>query len=238
MALLTVVAHAAIAQQPKGSPLRAVGRTMYSDRTELFAEFAPPLVVGQPTRLTAHLTKVGPLFKPYTEGKIVMTLTVEGTTMTVTADGPEREGVFRLPTTPTKAGIGQIVIELASLQPPDRFVLDNVKVDPDLQTALAEQGPAETGLVSYSKESQWATDWATAPVTMVGFGAARTVEIPASAIVRDGGQTRVYVLRTAERYELRPVTTGRTASDTIEITSGLKEGERVVSIGAAKMPGR
>src|SRR5437762_1747573 len=134
-------------QAARGPALRAVNRTMYTERTELFAEFAPPLVLGQPTRLTAHLTKVGDRFRPYTEGKIKMTFTVEGTTLEVNADGPERDGVFRLPTTPTKAGTGRMVIELLSVQPPERFVLEDITVFPDVSTALAKQAPAETGLI-------------------------------------------------------------------------------------------
>ena len=43
--------------------LRAVTRTMYTNRTELFAEFRP-LIAGQATRLTAHLTKLGERFQP------------------------------------------------------------------------------------------------------------------------------------------------------------------------------
>jgi hypothetical protein len=206
---------------------------MYSPRTELFAEFAPPLVVGQPTRLTAHLTKVGPLFTPYTEGKVVMTFTVEGTTLTVTAAGPERDGVFRLPTTPTKAGTGRMVIELASLRPPEQFVLDNVTVYPDVQAALAAQAPAEPGLISYSKESQWATEFANAPVSQLSSGA---LGVPATALVRDNGQSHVYVQHTPERWELRTVTAGRAIGEKVEITAGLKAGERIVVVGAARMP--
>ena len=165
-----------------------------------------------------------------------MTFTVEGTTLEVNADGPERDGVFRLPTTPTKAGTGRMVIELLSVQPPERFVLENVVVYPDVQAALAVQGPPETGLISYSKESQWATDFATAPVSTITFGSTRSIGVPAAAVVRDVTGTRVYVQHTPERFDLRSVTTGRTSGDAVEITTGLKEGERIVVVGANKMP--
>lgn len=229
--------HTLVAQQGgRGSALRSVSRTMYTSQTELFAEFTPPLVVGQPTRLTAHLTKVGDRFRPYTEGKVRMTLTVEGTTLEVNADGPEREGVFRLPTTPTKAGTGRMVIELLSLQPPERFVLEDVTIYPDAETALAKQSPAETGLISYAKESSWAADFATAPAGLASFGPAHAVVVPAAALVREGERTRVYVQHTPERFELRSVTTGRAAGDLVEIATGLREGERIVVVGADKIP--
>jgi hypothetical protein len=80
-----------------------VTRTTYSKSTELFAEWRP-MIIGQATRLTAHLTLIGDRFKPYAEGKVAVTLTIEGSTTTAAAEGPERPGVFRLNVTPTKAG--------------------------------------------------------------------------------------------------------------------------------------
>jgi multidrug efflux pump subunit AcrA (membrane-fusion protein) len=44
------------------------------------------------------------------------------------------------------------------------------------------------------------------------------------------------VQRTPERFELRQVRTRRTFGTAIEIVNGLKEGERVVVLGADKMP--
>ena len=79
---------------------RAVTRTMYTRDTELFAEWQP-LVVGQVTRLTAHLSRTGDRFRPFAEGKVTLALTVESTTVNAAADGPERPGVFRLNVTPT-----------------------------------------------------------------------------------------------------------------------------------------
>lgn len=41
--------------------------------TELFVEWRP-LVVGQATRFTAHLTRTGDQFRPYGEGKVTLAL--------------------------------------------------------------------------------------------------------------------------------------------------------------------
>src|SRR5437867_4366734 len=86
---------------------RAVTRTMYTRHTELFAEWRP-LVVGQPTRLTAHLTHTGDRFRAYADGKVMLTLTVGGVAANASADAPERPGVFRLNVTPTKVGSARI----------------------------------------------------------------------------------------------------------------------------------
>ena len=73
-------------QDPQRAPQRP--------RTELFAEFRP-WVVGQSVRITAHLTKVGDVFRPYTEGTVKLTLTVDSMPVEVTFDWKSlRSGIF------------------------------------------------------------------------------------------------------------------------------------------------
>jgi hypothetical protein len=238
LALLVVsaISGSAAAQTPAPAPqLNAVTRTVYSKNTELFAEWSP-LIVGQTTRLTAHLTRTGDRFKPYAEGKVTLTLTVGSAVANAVADAPERPGVFRLNVTPTRVGTGRVVIDVAASTGPEHFVIDDVPVYADVQAALAKQTPAETGLISYAKERSWDEDFATAPVTVLFGGAARIITVRSTAIVRDGETLHVYVQRTPERFEFREVTTRRTIGDTIEITSGLSGGERIVVRGAENMP--
>ena len=222
--------------QPPASPQPpAVTHTAYSRNTELFAEWRP-LIVGQATRLTVHLTRTGDRFRPYAQGKVTLNLTVDGAIANAAAEGPERPGVFRLNVTPTKAGTGRVVIDVTAATGAEHFVIDDVPVYPDVQAAVAKQAAAETGLVSYAKERSWEEDFATAQVTGLFQGAARIVTVPLTAIVRDGATTQVYVQRTPERFELRDVTTRRTIGDAIEITSGLRDGDRIVVRGTEKMP--
>src|SRR5204862_1223861 len=118
-----LIAALGFGQPPSAAPQpKAVTRTLYTRNTELFAEWRP-LVVGESTRLTAHLTRIGDRFRPYTEGKVTLTLTVEGATSDAAADGPERPGVFRLNVTPTKVGAGRIVIDVEAAVAREHFVI-------------------------------------------------------------------------------------------------------------------
>src|SRR5262249_40372965 len=81
----------------------AVTHTAYSARTELFAEWRP-FVVGEATRLTAHLAHTGDRFRAFEEGRVTLKLTAGDAKVSATADAPERAGVFRLNLTPTKDG--------------------------------------------------------------------------------------------------------------------------------------
>jgi hypothetical protein len=230
------VTGSVLAQTPASAPQpRAVTRTIYTRNTELFAEWRP-LVVGQPTPLTAHLTHTGDRFRPYTQGTARLTLTVEGAAANGRADAPERPGVFRLNVTPTKAGTGRLVIDVAAAAGVQHFVMDGVPVYPDTRAALANEAPEEEGLVSYAKELSWEQDFATAPPTIYFPGAGNILTVPTTALLHDGDKTLVYVQRTPERFELRQVTTRRIFGTAIEIVNGLKEGERVVVLGADKMP--
>jgi membrane fusion protein, heavy metal efflux system len=56
--------------------------------------------------------------------------------------------------------------------------------------------------------------------------------VPASALVEEGGQTVLFVQRDGESFERRVVATGIRDGNAVEIRSGLKPGERVVTRGA------
>jgi len=56
--------------------------------------------------------------------------------------------------------------------------------------------------------------------------------VPGDAIQRFSGVTAVFVETSSGTFELRPVETGREAGGHVEVTRGLREGERVVSRGA------
>ena len=61
---------------------------------------------------------------------------------------------------------------------------------------------------------------------------AQGIEIPAAAVIREGAKSYVYVAAAADRFERREVTLGRTENDQVQVLTGLKAGEVVVSDGA------
>jgi membrane fusion protein, heavy metal efflux system len=56
--------------------------------------------------------------------------------------------------------------------------------------------------------------------------------VPAAAVVDDSGRPTVFVQREGETFERRAVTLGPRSGDVVQITEGLKPGERVVTKGA------
>lgn len=59
-----------------------------------------------------------------------------------------------------------------------------------------------------------------------------TIQVPATAVIRSGNGMFVFVENAAGKYERRNVTLGDTHADRDEITSGLNDGDKVVTAGA------
>jgi Cu(I)/Ag(I) efflux system membrane fusion protein len=68
-----------------------------------------------------------------------------------------------------------------------------------------------------------------ADVTIHAMPRTRVLHIPREVLIRTGSEQRVVVDLGGGRFEARPVTVGIEAGDRVEIRSGLKEGEQVVT---------
>lgn len=71
-----------------------------------------------------------------------------------------------------------------------------------------------------------------AEVYLLGTDRENVISLPLSAIVEEEGTHSVFVKSAAEHYEKRPVVLGDTDGLRIEVKSGLKKGESVVTEGA------
>jgi cobalt-zinc-cadmium efflux system membrane fusion protein len=67
----------------------------------------------------------------------------------------------------------------------------------------------------------------------IGLAAKTMILVPQAAVLHDGAQTVVYVPTADNKYAERPVQTGETRGDQVEIVSGLHDGQQVVAEGAA-----
>ena len=63
------------------------------------------------------------------------------------------------------------------------------------------------------------------------------IVVPATALIRDGVSNYVFIEPTDGKYERRDVRLGETHDTSVEITSGLKDGDKVVSTGAELLRG-
>jgi len=138
--------------------LEALAYTLYSEHTELFVEFKP-LVVGEVSRFAAHLTILGDVFLPLTEGKVRVSIERNGS---ASVDAPNPPGIFRPEIKPVTAGNNfKITFHIITKDFTDTISIDNVTVYPNLETAVKSQGPEEGGNdISYLKEQAWKVEFA------------------------------------------------------------------------------
>jgi cobalt-zinc-cadmium efflux system membrane fusion protein len=139
----------------------AASFTTWSSTHEYFAEY-PPFVVGQPSALAAHVTRLAG-HDPVASGRLTVILQPKvGAPIEVVAAAPARPGIFRPELTPTAAGACTLVLRLE-----DGTVKDEITTDCEVRAAGAPPAPASEeppGRITFLKETAWSTDFATAVV--------------------------------------------------------------------------
>jgi len=139
-----------------------------------------------------------------------------------------------------QAELNVVVRDIGRVTPGQAVVITGLDGTSAIQTRIA------TVLPTADAHSQ--TIIARAPLTISGASPFRpgmavrgsvvlteqqvSVAVPLDAVQTFEGQTVVFVRVDAETYEVRPVTTGRSGRDTIEIVAGLAPGEAYVSENA------
>lgn len=139
--------------------------TRWTDKTELFAEYAP-LAVGSTSRFAIHLTRLD-TFKALTDGTVEVRLH-DGTSQpeVFRVAAPSRPGIFGIDVKPASAGTRELVIALRASGLTDDHRVGEVVVHPDAEAARAAAEPAaeDTPGISFLKEQQWTLDFGTAVV--------------------------------------------------------------------------
>lgn len=180
----------AVSEEEAAAPeaLEPLSVTLWTDRTELFAEY-PPLVVGETSRFAIHLTRLD-TFKALTEGHVEVRLTGGGgPDESFPVDGPSRPGIFGVDVTPAHAGNRDMAIVLRHPGLDDRHQVGPVTVHHDESAARAAVEEAEGEAISFLKEQQWALDFGTAVVRAVAVR--DSIRVPAEVAARPGGAADV-----------------------------------------------
>ncbi len=143
-----------------------VSVTHFSERTELFVEYAP-LAKGEGSAFAAHLTHLDPQgFRAVAEGKLIVTLTGGGfPDEQAEAAVSATPGIFRPVLKPQHAGQRRLLLRL---ELPDGVIthdLGTVTVHADRKSAEASL-PAEEddSTIAFTKEQQWKIPFATQTV--------------------------------------------------------------------------
>lgn len=138
--------------------------TAWGERYEIFAE-VDPLVAGAEASSGVHVTVLDG-FAPVTEGEVTIKVRGAAGELAGTSHEAVRPGIFRVPLRPERAGDGELVFRVDGPAGTEEIPAGRVRVgsaaEPGGLTPASEQ---EEGDVSFLKEQQWRTRFATAAAT-------------------------------------------------------------------------
>jgi RND family efflux transporter MFP subunit len=166
--------------------------THWTQTSELFMEY-PPLVAGRPALLAVHLTRLDD-FKALDDGHARLEFTPEhgGAPSVLLGSAPTRPGIFRVEGPLPAPGRYRwaLVVEAPGLS--DRHELGDVTVyadEPAANREAAWSGAADGSAISYLKEQQWTSEFATELVQERDVRLA--VRVPATIEPLTGGEAMV-----------------------------------------------
>jgi membrane fusion protein, heavy metal efflux system len=149
---------------PADDDAPAVAVTVWTDRTELFAEY-PALIVGAASPLHAHVTVLDG-FRALEDGEMTaVVVQADGSEIRGKVDAVLRSGIFTPAVTPTVPGPCTLRVIVGGPVVQDDIAIEECVVHADLAAARAAHGEDEepAGRISYLKEDQWQTSFATVP---------------------------------------------------------------------------
>lgn len=133
--------------------------THYTESTELFVEF-PPLVVNQPSRFAAHVTRLQN-FRPLTSGIMEVELRRDGKLHAgFRVREPARTGIFTPVVTAKSAGRYQLLVRVRDGELQATHDLGEVTVAGAGETPVVPASN-DSGDIRYLKEQQWQNPFAT-----------------------------------------------------------------------------
>ncbi|MDJ0762057.1 MAG: efflux RND transporter periplasmic adaptor subunit [Myxococcota bacterium] len=169
-----------------GDTSRAVVvKTHFTDRTELFVEFAA-LVKGEPSVMAAHLTRLTD-YSPVTAGMVTVVLSGGGHPNEVfSVNTPSSPGIFRPTVTPEYKAERQVILRLKTKDLDISHDLGELPVYAATSEVPLQASAGASGGISFLKEQQWKIDFGIIQVVERSFRQA----IPAygKLIARSGGK--------------------------------------------------
>jgi RND family efflux transporter MFP subunit len=137
--------------------------TAWGERYEVFAETSP-LVAGSMATSGAHVTVLSG-FAPLKEGVVTLVLrSPAGVEEAFRQERPRRDGIFPVEVKPRAEGTFDLVFRIESPAGREDVAAGRVRVGTAVSPGgrAGDEAPEEAGAVSFLKEQQWRTEFATA----------------------------------------------------------------------------
>jgi multidrug efflux pump subunit AcrA (membrane-fusion protein) len=206
--------------------------TVWSERFEIFLEHAL-IAVNTPTQFVTHVSDLVTL-EPRKDGPVTFILQHGSETPIKHIEpAPARDGIYIPELTFPQPGQWNISLVIAHGGkdyvidlPPFEVYGSHAEID---NAAAAKQIDG----VSFLKEQQWKISSKTEPVQLRRTADGQNLAVPESAIVEENSEPVAFVQLAGETFEKRYLQLGPRADGFAWVISGLSDGDRVVTKGAA-----
>jgi len=206
--------------------------TVWSDRFEIFIEH-PLVAVDQPTEFVTHVSDLATL-EPRRAGPVTFALRFGADSPVEHVElKPARDGIYIPELTFSKAGDWSISVVIPVEG--ENYVVDLPPVKVYASQTEADHAPAAEEIegISFLKEQQWKIPSKTELVQMRQTPDGPSLAVPVAAILDEDGQNVAFVQLAGETFAERTLELGNRADGFVRVLSGLSEGDRVVTTGAA-----
>jgi len=220
------------AAQPHAHPEDATQITVWTESFEIFLEH-PPIIANEPTEFVTHVSNLL-TFEPRTKGPVTFLLSQGSQNPLRHLDpAPARAGIYIPKLVFPRAGQWDISLLIPYKGEDHVVALGPVRVYASDAEAHNAPAPEEIEGLSFLKEQQWRIKTETQPVRIRQAAGVETLAILESAVVEEGDEHVAFVQLAGETFAERILTLGPRAGGLVQVISGLSQGERVVTKGAA-----
>ncbi len=206
--------------------------TVWSERIEIFLEH-PLIAVNESVEFVTHVSDLVTL-EPRRQGPVTFMLRFgSDSPIEHIEPKPARDGIYVPELTFPRAG-DWVVSVVVPVDGKDHVVdLPPVKVYASHEELHNAPAPEEIEGISFLKEQQWKIPTRTEPVQVLQTSDGWRLAVPESAVIDEGAEKVAFVQLAGETFAERAVEPGTRTDGIVQILSGLSEGDRVVTAGAA-----
>lgn len=205
--------------------------TVWGDRFEVFMEH-PFVVADAPTEFVTHVTDRA-TSKPRRKGPVTFVLTTDsGVSTKHVEEAPARDGIYIPKLTFSQSGMWNVSLIIPADGNEHVVELPALTVYGSQSEVDRAPFPKETAGISYLKEQQWQIPFATEVVHPGTILSQAVLAVQESAILDENGKPVAFVQLAGETFEKRYLEMGKKEQGFVEVSSGLSEGEYVVTDGA------
>lgn len=148
--------------------------TLFSEHFEVFTEF-DRFTIGHKSELLIHITQLNDDYSALSEGKVDVMLEINGQRQTTNANISDVAGILKASLIPEHSGVGSLAFIISQNLIEETLIADHIHVYAEGERDDHEQASGESGLIRFTKEQAWKSDFNVVQIEHESFSQVVTV---------------------------------------------------------------